>query len=79
MIGCKYVNANAVHKGDNRDDDDDDDDDNNNNSNNNNKDLSTEVQIMGNVKTKLYRYNSCKWKHFKHFSRKSRACTKERK
>ena len=36
MVCLRYINANTLHKGDNKDDDDDDDDDDNNNNNNNN-------------------------------------------
>ena len=36
MVCFRYIIANSVQTGDNRDDDDDDDDDNNNNNNNNN-------------------------------------------
>ena len=38
---------------DDDDDDDDDDNNNNNNNNNNNKDLTIEIQLMWNVKTKV--------------------------
>ena len=39
MVWFRYIIANTLHKGDNKDNDDDDDDDNNNNNNKGSMDM----------------------------------------